>query len=415
MIRVAPFSVFVRWTLFLALVLAISIPAQALDEDADGIPNEADNCLADANENQLDSDSDGFGDVCDNCPQAANGPLIPDAGGVWQLDEDADGYGNACDADYDNNGGVGVSDFLIFNSAFGAVLGDSNFNARTDFDGDDVIGVPDYIFFSIHYGGTPGPSGLPCAATTPCLPNGPFDNGRTSPGSLTLRSDFDPNDPNGFFPFHEDLMKVSFDVLGVSLCTDPDPINQRCFFDTATLSNEPGAVVAYNNGSLVPPQDILAYPDRIELLNAAIEGRNEIGVSTTEQFDRGLSTSAMFFGGTQEQVDVTVVDESMIPVENAVVKVTVGSDPMIGYERTTDSNGLAVFRVLPPRTMRFEAMTTDGRIGVAVTMGGSGPLALSITAKGVDTPSPIDNNDFSLGLAGWESSPGAADIIPHVE
>ena len=38
-----------------------------LDIDADGVLDEADNCLEDYNPNQADTDSDGLGDVCDPC------------------------------------------------------------------------------------------------------------------------------------------------------------------------------------------------------------------------------------------------------------------------------------------------------------------------------------------------------------
>lgn len=36
-----------------------------LDDDADGVVNDTDNCFEDTNEGQVDSDSDGFGDACD--------------------------------------------------------------------------------------------------------------------------------------------------------------------------------------------------------------------------------------------------------------------------------------------------------------------------------------------------------------
>jgi hypothetical protein len=61
---------------------------QLPDMDADGVPNEQDNCPTTPNPDQADADSDGYGDACDVCP------MSPDS---RQLDLDDDGVGDACD------------------------------------------------------------------------------------------------------------------------------------------------------------------------------------------------------------------------------------------------------------------------------------------------------------------------------
>ena len=60
----------------------------ATDDDEDGVPNNVDNCIADANAEQEDGDEDGAGDVCDNCPLDADATLA---------DADDDGVGDVCD------------------------------------------------------------------------------------------------------------------------------------------------------------------------------------------------------------------------------------------------------------------------------------------------------------------------------
>jgi predicted extracellular nuclease len=57
------------------------------DFDADGDPDDADNCRITANPDQADPDGDGVGDACDNCPTTPN-PL--------QLDADHDGVADEC-------------------------------------------------------------------------------------------------------------------------------------------------------------------------------------------------------------------------------------------------------------------------------------------------------------------------------
>lgn len=65
------------------------------DKDADGVVNEKDNCVFQANPSQQDSDLDGLGDPCDNCPILSN---------KAQSDGDADAVGDVCDncAQYPN-------------------------------------------------------------------------------------------------------------------------------------------------------------------------------------------------------------------------------------------------------------------------------------------------------------------------
>ncbi len=57
------------------------------DTDADGVPDDVDNCPFVPNADQADFDGDGFGDVCDVCPINAGS----------QADGDGDGLGDECD------------------------------------------------------------------------------------------------------------------------------------------------------------------------------------------------------------------------------------------------------------------------------------------------------------------------------
>ncbi len=111
-----------------------------------------------------DGDADGVPDECDNCSALPNGrDQIP-----GQLDTDADGYGNACDADYNQDGYTTTLDFALFLSAF---TGQTP-NPDTDQNGDGQTTTLDFpLYLDAFRGVIPaaGPSGYACAGiSVPC-------------------------------------------------------------------------------------------------------------------------------------------------------------------------------------------------------------------------------------------------------
>jgi hypothetical protein len=130
------------------------------DVDGDGICEARDNCPTVANADQANADGDAHGDACDLCV------LVPDddAG-----DADTDGFGDLCDADYDQNSIVGISDFGMFAGGFGSSVNEPGYIAILDHDANGVVGIGDFGVITRSFGGAPGPSGLGCAGTMPCV------------------------------------------------------------------------------------------------------------------------------------------------------------------------------------------------------------------------------------------------------
>lgn len=121
-----------------------------VDTDADGVLDDNDNCIDDANADQADADADGIGDACeadsdgdgvidddDNCPATVN----PD-----QLDADADGIGDACADDTDGDGVANSDDNCATDAnpdqtdSDGDLAGDA---CDDDDDNDGVLDVAD--------------------------------------------------------------------------------------------------------------------------------------------------------------------------------------------------------------------------------------------------------------------------------
>lgn len=113
-----------------------------------------------------DGDSDLVPDSFDNCSSLANGPGETSN----QVDSDQDGYGNACDTDYNNDGMTTTTDFASF---FLPAFTLTTPNPSTDHNGDGLTTTVDFTTFLAQFQsppGAPGPSGLGCAGTVPCLP-----------------------------------------------------------------------------------------------------------------------------------------------------------------------------------------------------------------------------------------------------
>ncbi|MCO4773224.1 MAG: hypothetical protein KDA24_24535 [Deltaproteobacteria bacterium] len=113
----------------LTATCALGMTVTCVDSDNDGVCDEDDNCVDDANPDQEDGDLDGAGDACDVCP-------------ADPTDDGSDGDG-VCD-DVDNCVGVPNPDQA---NADGDLLGDAcdtcPLDADNDIDGDGVCGNDD--------------------------------------------------------------------------------------------------------------------------------------------------------------------------------------------------------------------------------------------------------------------------------
>jgi hypothetical protein len=90
-----------------------TLGSSAIDSDADGVPDDADNCVAAANANQRDTDGDGFGNLCD---ADLNQDCIVNATDLGAFKTVF--FSSDADADFDGNGTVNAGDLGILRLGF---------------------------------------------------------------------------------------------------------------------------------------------------------------------------------------------------------------------------------------------------------------------------------------------------------
>ena len=54
--------------------------------------------------------------------------------------------------DFDGNGTVGFSDFVLLAEAFSSARGDAGYDERFDLDGNGAVGFPDFVIFASRFG-----------------------------------------------------------------------------------------------------------------------------------------------------------------------------------------------------------------------------------------------------------------------
>ena len=104
-------------------------------------------------EGGTDTDADGIPDDIDNCT------LVPNPA---QIDTNEDGIGNYCDPDVNGDCIVAFIDISTFVARFNSAVGDPMYSADYDFDSDGAISFLDYVIMTRLFNLPPGPSANEC-------------------------------------------------------------------------------------------------------------------------------------------------------------------------------------------------------------------------------------------------------------
>ncbi|WP_412542004.1 hypothetical protein R8Z50_05555 [Longispora sp. K20-0274] len=165
------------------------------------------------------------------------------------------------------------------------------------------------------------------------------------------------------------------------------------------------------NGNPVPTT---VTPGRISAgTNRLVSGKNVISFKGYDTAGRPLyRTDTVWAGNTS--VPVRVVDDvnHVLVTDPVTVRVSLSDNLAVFAEATTTTGTLTIPNV-PARTILVKATASGNRLGVLGDFS-SRPLFM-IELHGFKDPSPIKNNDFSQGTAGWNTGGAPVQVSDHVE
>ncbi|MDP9193006.1 MAG: dockerin type I repeat-containing protein [Acidobacteriota bacterium] len=180
----------------------------------------------------------------------------------------------------------------------------------------------------------------------------------------------------------------------------------------AEFDQTTGDVVLSINGNQVPASS-LVITDHLLTANINLtNGRNRISLKAYDTVGRPLHYNSTIWAGNTT-LTVQLVTASGSPfLQPATVVATLSDDTSVMAEATT-STGVVSFANMPSRTILIKAKGAGNETGTAGVIGTSGSVQIKMI--GFKAPSSISNNDFSLGIAGWDIGTAPVSIVPHQE
>lgn len=179
-----------------------------------------------------------------------------------------------------------------------------------------------------------------------------------------------------------------------------------------TLQMTPDTVVVYDNGSPLPYESLALSPDSVTLTGGIASGRHELRLLAQDMFGYTIEAGFTLWAG-QFSIPVQVLDESGAAAGGVAVTARLADDPGVSASLVTDADGRGAFANLPNRSYNIIAEASGTRFATRPASVFDGTVVLRLL--GFKPASPIDNNDFSLGTAGWDIGSAPVAIVPHVE
>jgi hypothetical protein len=179
-----------------------------------------------------------------------------------------------------------------------------------------------------------------------------------------------------------------------------------------TLEMTPDSVVVYLNDRPLPFSSLALAPDRVTLTGGLPSGRNEVVLLARDVYGFTIRQSVVLWAGIYT-VPVRVLNPDGSAAPGASVTARLSDDPNVTATLVTDATGQGVFTNLPNRSYNMVATAAGNLLATQPTSVFDGTAVLRL--NGFTPPSPIDNNDFSLGLLGWNLGTAPVFLISHIE
>jgi hypothetical protein len=192
---------------------------------------------------------------------------------------------------------------------------------------------------------------------------------------------------------------------------NPRSVNLRFDVAGATLNTDPSTISVAVNDVLVPATSVQIGSSSVTVPVVLAEGSNDVELFASDTKTRMIYKEATLWAGGYT-MQVAVYDENGQPSTGTLVTARLGDDKEV-TATATSSSGSVFFNNLPNWTIILEASASSNRIASVATNGGAGFAQLRLRA--FNAPSTIDNDDFSLGTAGWNIGTAPVFIIPHDE
>jgi hypothetical protein len=213
-------------------------------------------------------------------------------------------------------------------------------------------------------------------------------------------------------PLEESLPMDALQLVNASASTFNGQSGLRFSLNGASFDTTAADVVLTINGNRVPAAS-LTIADHLLTANITLaNGRNDIAFKAYDTVGRPLYYNGTLWAGSSTLSVRLVNPDGTTFTSGATIVAALSDDPTVTAQATA-VNGIATFTNMPARTILVKAKGAGNETGSAGVIGTSGTVVVKMI--GFKPASAINNNDLSLGTAGWDTGNAPVAIVPHQE